>query len=701
MNASPNPSLKRTPSGGFLALSLTRFIGRPAPLSSKPLGAALAVVLPYIGTAVMMGAIFMAAICGIVDPAADALPLIQRALERMTCRGGELRQHSLMQTAAFGSARRTTFPLDGLLISDDHDFTVALDGLIFNLPDLAVEHSIPQNVRDVLLTLYSKFGVAFVSKLDGSFSLALWDNRERRLILATDHIGTKPLFYTAQRGIAFASEIAGLIGLTGATPLLRYASVDEYLTYLYVPPPHTFFDGINQVEPGHVCVFDGDGVGSNHSYLDPILSESTLPATLASAAPLRELLMQAIRKRAIGWSSLGFCLSSGVDTAMLIALSSRFMSPVSTFTLGFSDSRSTDETSHARSTSAFFSTIHTEYDASPACIMALPVLTRHVAAPVGNPAALIADVLFRKMSRSVAAAVCGDGGNEVFDGCLHQYQVLSFLTSPRNRAAPIITWGRFAWQYVRGTALEQWFRRASLQYLSGHLRSTESKPRHIARDRLEGALELMTALETVWTRSAKPKLYTPAFGAQFTSRSESSFLRAMLWGSDVTSLMRHYQFARLYSFIPFNIMPYVEQTAAANGVFALFPMLDRDVMRYAYRLPVELVYRDGLRSLMRAIFADSMPAEIFHRPIKGFNAPVEWLRTPQWRELVHDCLSERTVKRRGFFSPKFVQKLVRQFDRGARHIDMQDGRPRSLALALWLLVALEVFCQDLSMWEVS
>jgi asparagine synthase (glutamine-hydrolysing) len=639
----------------------------------------------------------MAAICGVVELAADPLLLIQRALDRMTCRGGELRQHSQMQTAVFGSTRRMTFPLDGLLISDDNNFIVALDGFIFNLPDLAVEHSIPQNVRGVLLALYKKFGVAFVSKLDGSFSLAIWDNSERRLILATDHIASKPLFYTVRCGMAFASEITGLIELTGTTPSLRYSSVDEYLTHMYVPPPHTFFDGINQLEPGHFYVFNGNGIGSKHSYLDSVFSEPTLPTTKESAIPLRELLMHAIRKRTSGWNSLGFCLSGGVDTAALTALSSQMMSPVKTFTLGFPDNRLTDERLFARRTSAYFSTIHTEYEASSACIMSLPALTRHVTAPVGNPAALIADVLFREMSQSVAAAVCGDGGNEVFDGCLHQYQALNFLTSPQHRATHTIKLGRLAWQYIRGTVFEQWFQRTSLHYLSHHLHSTEPIPQHVSPDRLEGALGLMMALETVWTRPAKTKLYTTAFGTQFKSHDELFFLRAMLQGTSITSLMQDYWFARLYSFIPFNVMPYVERTAAANGVFALFPMIDRDVMRYAFRLPAELVYRDGFRSLMRAVFADSMPAEIFNRPMKGFNAPMEWLRTPQWRELVCDCLSEQTVKNRGFFSPNFVQKLVRQFYRGARDIDMQDGRPRNLALALWLLVALEIFCQELSM----
>jgi asparagine synthase (glutamine-hydrolysing) len=639
----------------------------------------------------------VAAICGIVNPTTEPLPLIQKALNRMTCRGGELRQHTFRHAVAFGSARRMAFPVDGLLTSETHNFTVLLDGIIFNLRNLALEHAVAESVPEVLFALYKKFGVSFASKLDGSFTLALWDNARRQLILATDHIGTKPLFYSMQNGMAFASEIAGVFGLSGLSLHLRHASIDEFLTHMYVPPPHTFFDGIQQLEPGHFYVFDGNGIGLKHSYLDSVFSESVLSSTPESAAPLSDLLVQAIRKRTNGWNSAGFCLSGGVDTAALVALGSRWLSPVKTFTLGFANNHSTDERPYARKTSRYFSTIHTEYEASPACIASLPTMTRHLASPMGNPAGLIADVIFRNMSQSVNAAVCGDGGNEVFDGCLHQYQVLNFLTSSRRRATSIIKWGRFVWQYARGTVLEQWLIRTSLQYFgrSSHKLGSMSQP--IPPEQLQAAQALMTSLETMWTRLAKTKLYTPAFGSQVRSQSESSFLQAMFHGTDMTSLMRHYQLARLYSFIPFNVMPYVEYTATAHGIFTLFPMVDKDLMRYANRLPTELVYGNGFRSLMRTVFANSMPSEIFDRPMKGFDAPSEWLRTPQWRELVNDCLSEQAVKRRGFFDPNFIQKLVRQFYKGAKAIDMGDGRPRSLALSLWLLVALEVFCQELSM----
>jgi asparagine synthase (glutamine-hydrolysing) len=264
------------------------------------------------------------------------------------------------------------------------------------------------------------------------FAIAIWDDRQQRLVLARDRAGKKPLFYLhTGRGIVFASEMKAFFGRRDLNITIAPEAIPYYFIHGYVPCPDTFYRGVRQVEPGHVTTAERDGTMSSRAYWTLEYPEETaIPREnhdrSVVKAKLRKLMTDAVERRLISDVPLGAFLSGGVDSTIVVGLMSQLTGrPVKTFSIGFKDSPGYDETSYARVVAERFKTDHTEFIVEPGAFGLIDKLVWHHDGPFGDSSAVPTYLVSQLTRQQVTVVLTGDGGDELFAGYLRFYAALT------------------------------------------------------------------------------------------------------------------------------------------------------------------------------------------------------------------------------------------------------------------------------------
>jgi asparagine synthase (glutamine-hydrolysing) len=310
----------------------------------------------------------------------------------------------------------------------DGEVTITFNGEIYNFVDLRRElESLGHGFRsrsdtEVVLAAYRQWGDAFLPRLNGMFAFCLHDRGRRRVLLARDRAGEKPLFYhLSPRGLAFASELKALMADPAFPRRVSPRALDFYLTYGYVPGEMSIFEGTSKLGQGMALAFELDsGATTKWRYWE-------LPAPPQSSAKpedlvdeLEALLSDAVRRQLIADVPVGVLLSGGVDSSLVTALAARASSrPVKTFTISFPGFASHDEAPFARIVAERFGTDHTEFAAEPANVELLPQLVRQYDEPIGDHSMVPTYLVSRLVRREAKVALGGDGGDELFGGYTH------------------------------------------------------------------------------------------------------------------------------------------------------------------------------------------------------------------------------------------------------------------------------------------
>src|SRR5436190_9434053 len=314
---------------------------------------------------------------------------------------------------------------DQPLPNEDGSVLVLLNGEIYNFralrSGLAGRHSFrSQGDTEVVAHLYEERGEEAVAALDGMFALVIWDARSRRLVLARDHFGKKPLYYWQDsRRFVFGSEIKALLA-AGVPVEMAEENLGEYLAFGYVPTPRTLFRGIRKLPPASLMVVDAAGAGSPRPYWDLRFPPKggAEPVRLRDAAErVRDLLFAAVRKRLIADVPLGLLLSGGVDSAAVAAIMARLVpGRVKTFTVGFEGDAFFDERPYARRVARDLDTEHHDSVVRPEAGALLETLLDHHDEPFGDSSALPTYLVAREARAHVTVVLNGDGGDETFAG---------------------------------------------------------------------------------------------------------------------------------------------------------------------------------------------------------------------------------------------------------------------------------------------
>lgn len=526
---------------------------------------------------------------------------------------------------------------------------------------------------EVILHAYQQWGTECVQRLRGMFAFAIWDTRKRRLFLARDRVGKKPLFYTQQRGrFVFASELQGLLADPSIPRTVDYHAIDGYLTLGYVPPPHTAYVGIRKLLPGHWMTVDlgaGEPVVRTERYWSLQYLPKLRTSEREACEALRDKMAEAVRLRMISDVPLGAFLSGGVDSSIVVGLMARESSrPVKTFSIGFEEA-SFNELAHAKRIAERWKTEHHEFVIRPDAAEILPMLVRHYGEPYADTSAMPTYYLSKMTRDSVTVALNGDGGDESFVG---------YARYKGNQLAELVR--RFP-----GSG-------AVLKLFSGAIPASVPPNHPLQRIRrfLAAAHQPMVRRYSTWqgafAAEERTTLYTGDLKQAVQEHGPCRFLDDLFEEHRNLEPAEAAMAVDVQSYLPYDLLVKVDIATMATSLEGRSPFLDHEVMEFAARLPLDLKLRGGnLKHLPKVAFQDLLPSENVNRSKMGFGVPVgEWMRTGL-RDLVHDTLLSDRSLGRGYFQPAMLRRLVSEHEE--RRVDH--------TWHLWKLVMLELWQRDM------
>ena len=527
------------------------------------------------------------------------------------------------------------------LANEDGTVWVVFNGEIYNFRRLRQRlegsgHRFrTESDTEVIVHLYEDEGPDMLRHLDGMFALAVWDARRNQLLLARDRLGKKPLVYRHEPGrLLFASELKSILEVPGVPREIDPQSLDEYLTYQYVPHPRTIFRGIAKLPPAHYAVYR-DGRLELGCYWQPDFNREEDRPYEEYVDELRQTLSDAVEARLQSEVPLGAFLSGGVDSTVIVGLMQRLSGePVRTFSIGFPVAEY-DETRYARIAAEAFGTVHQEFRVEPDAVEVLDELVWHYDEPFADSSAVPTWYVSQLTRQHVTVALTGDGGDELFVGY------------PRYRA-------------VR---LGEYFDR-----LPGVAAADAGRPL-LAETAVQPAAEVEAPpLETV-RRGAGPIARAAVPGLDFdlqrgpprrNSTARSSWRRLpnadpieLLWsaaargaGRDPVTMI---SLTDLVTYLPCDLMTKVDIASMAHGLECRQPFLDHRLVELAMRIPVRYKFRRGRgKRILLDAFADLVPRAIRRRPKMGFGVPLDaWFRGPL-AGFARDVLLDPRTTSRGY-----------------------------------------------------
>jgi asparagine synthase (glutamine-hydrolysing) len=507
---------------------------------------------------------------------------------------------------------------------------------------------------EVIVHLYEERQLRVVDALDGMFAFGLWDAARRRLVLARDRMGKKPLYYTIAAGrLLFASEIKALLAHPDVPRRLDLVAMNEYLTFSNVPEPRTMFEGIRKLPAGHTLVCDEHGRLTIERYWSPLDGPAwTPPASRAEAAErVGALLHDAVKKRLMADVPVGAFLSGGVDSSTNVALMSRLVStPLQTFTIeftGFGPAENFHDVPYARQVASMFGCRHTEVQVTAAEALAyLPELVSQQDEPLGDPACLPMHFVSRAAhDAGIKVVLVGEGSDEVFCG----YPSFASLAETYN--------GR--WSQLR--RLPRFVRRALWRgaELAGAPGGRVDVLRRAAEDE-----PLYLGLDVVFFDWEKAGLYTEAGRRLMTQKAADTvagYYREILERRPGADFSQQMSYVELRNRLPELLLMRVDKLSMAHSLEARAPFLDPALATYALSLPAAMKI-DGTRT--KAVLKDAarawLPEEVVERTKQGFRVPLPaWLRgeLAPWAE---DVLRRSPIHALGLFERGYIDELWRR-----------------------------------------
>ncbi|HSJ09339.1 MAG TPA: asparagine synthase (glutamine-hydrolyzing) [Longimicrobiales bacterium] len=556
------------------------------------------------------------------------------------------------------------------------DSTVAIvNGEVYNYRALAGELRArgsrfrTASDSEVAAHAYDAWGVDCLDRFDGMFALAIWDGAARRLLLARDRMGEKPLFHTVADGmLLFASELSALLAHPAVHLRIDACALREYLALDYVPAPHSLIEGVHKLEPGCALVMEQGSIRTLRYWGIDTSAPRSLLTYDEAVRELRTRLDAAVHSRLVSDVPLGVFLSGGIDSSTVAALAARH-GALETFAIGF-DEPSFDESSHARTVAHHIGSHHHEHVVRGADMTDLvPRLGALMDEPIGDASILPTAVLSRFARRHVTVALGGDGGDELFAGYpMHQ----AHRIAPITRALPR--------PLMRGATAAASALPVSHGNFSLGFRATTF---------LRGAAAPPPRNHALWMSSFTPAeqeaLLTPDVLHRARNCDPLAALERHWRESDGAAPLLRATHLDATTYLPDDILVKVDRASMAVALEVRAPFLARDVVEFAFAMPDAWRMR-GLtgKRILRDAVRDLLPPAILGRPKKGFGMPVAaWLDGPL-RDMAHDLLGSSALAGSEFFQPHTVQRLL---DRHAR-------READLRKPIWNLLVFELWRRE-------
>ncbi len=601
----------------------------------------------------------MCGIAGFCNFAGNSKENIERMKERMHHRGPDAGgcYFSEQGDVVLGHRRLSIVDLseNGSQPMTSHSgrFVIAFNGEIYNYKEVAdkllrdrkVESFRGTSDTEVLLEAFEHYGIEeAIAMCKGMFAIALYDKKEKSLYLLRDRVGEKPLYYgMVGQSFVFASDIGCISVLEGFENPIDRKVLDLYFLHGYIPAPYSIYENIYKLKPGtlleikfpfnkwHIKAYwnmaDAALRGQNHLFTG---------SPVEAADELERLLKESIRQQMVADVPVGAFLSAGIDSSTVVALmQSVHQGKVKSFTIGMEE-KEYDEAVYAGEIARHLGTEHTElYISEQDAIAVIPRLGYMFGEPFGD-SSQIPTYLVSKMTREhVTVSLSGDGGDELFCG----YRAYDSVERIWNKTKKVP-------YFIR--------KPVSKLVLHSPLRNNpvyEAKGNYLG---VKGPAELYRI---------KPRVEQPLAEQISLLHDPCSYVHSEYQEGFLKETNHNVMLMDMLMYHPDDILVKVDRTAMAVSLETRVPMLDKDVVEFAWTLPIELLRgRDGGKQILRDVLYRYVPREMLDRPKKGFSVPVrKWLKQPELRQWAESLLNRELVRSQGLLDPEVVWKIWDDF----------------------------------------
>lgn len=628
----------------------------------------------------------MCGICGKIyfDPQENVSEsLIRNMCEILQHRGPDESGYYVDRNVGLGHRRLSIIDLSTgqqPMCNARKDIWIVYNGEIYNFFELREDLQqrgylfLTTSDTEVIIHLYDEYGVSCVNYLRGMFAFAIWDTRKRRLFLARDRVGQKPLFYTLQNNsLTFASEIKALLQDKTVKRALDLEAMYHYLTYQYVPPPATMFKHIYKLPPAHTLLCENGRITLNRywdlHYVPKIqMNEEEITERLT------HLLQESVKLRMISDVPLGAFLSGGIDSSLVVAIMSQFSSqPVKTFSIGFKE-KDFNELPYARLVAERYNTDHQEFIVEPNAVEVLPKLVWHFDEPFGDYSAIPTFYVAKMTSQWVKVALNGDGGDESFAGyerylgfkivryyCQLPYKIRSAFLTPLLRA---------------------FSEKTRQDHFPGFLCSFARRLKFLNDLSLETPQHLYTRTMMIFSNDLKRELLSKDVRNRLEGLNSLDYMLQYFYTHNANHFTDRMLYSDIMTYLPGDLLVKVDRMTMAHALEGRSPFLDHKLMEFVATLPPRLkLHHTQLKFILKKIGKAYLPNKILFRKKQGFGVPLgKWFRH-ELRDMVYDiCLSSNLI-REGIFNKATVQRILQEHQNGT-----MDHRHQ-----IWLLLNLELW----------
>ncbi len=618
----------------------------------------------------------MCGICGVFQ--SSGKPVERQLVERMTSaiqhRGPDGSGFFISGEVGLGHRRLSIIDLGGgaqPISNEDNSLFVVFNGEIYNFIEIREELAKKGHVfktrsdTEVIIHGFEEWGTECVNRFNGIFAFALWDANRKRLFLARDHMGVKPLYYAVLRDrFLFGSEIKALLEDPACARLVDLKALGLLFTLHYVPSPDTLFEQIKKLPPAHWMMINADGMTMRRYWkVKPQIRRDVDESQLVET--YRGLVEDAVRLQMRSDVPVGLFLSSGIDSGALLALMRKHTNgPVHTFTIGFAQGEKTNETRDAREMADRFGADHSEMIVGPEDYA--KYYDRYLwdlEEPVGNETAAAFYFVSLIASRKVKVALTGQGADEPWAG-YHRYIGIK-LSGVYSRLPKFLT------ERLIPGAVERFTRNERLR-------------RGVTSLNEPDVLTRFVKVYSFFSPSMKARLYQPWLQRELSTNGQQAREALRRWQTDVADLdpLTQMLYIDTRTNLPDDLLMVADKTSMANSLEVRVPFLDVRLVEFIETLPPNLKLR-WLRGkyLHKKALRKWLPREVVNRKKKGFDNPIdEWLRG-RMRHYIGECLLSDGAAIHRYFNRKYIEELVA--DHEARRHDYMRQIDLLISFELW------------------
>lgn len=613
----------------------------------------------------------MCGISGIISFTESRLdPQIARVMsDQLIHRGPDDSDYYHDDFVALGHRRLSIIDLEGgkqPIYNEDHSVVLIFNGEIYNFLELRSElqkrgHTLyTRTDSEVIVHLYEDLGIDCLRKLSGMFAFALWDKKRRRLFLARDRVGIKPLVYCQNRGkLLFASEINSILASGLVSKQLDLAALNLYFTFGYVPAPWTIYQKIRKLQPGHYMVVE-NGKVRIEKYWRIRAKES--PLTLEEARRrLLELLRDSVKNHMISDVPVGAFLSGGLDSSAVVALMSEFSNhPITTCTVGYEHNKFYDETAFADEVAAMYGTEHHTYFLSKNDLLKIiPTLISKLGEPFADESLVPTYAVSQKMSESAKVTLSGDGADELFAGYnkyLGEYWYQYFARIPAPLTENIIK------PILEGLPASR------KNVIAENIRKSKRFMRGLGDDSIQRHFHWME----IFSEDVRAEIMNhpaPNLG-QHIIRNLFEETTGNNGKQDLINRLLEVDFRFI---LPNDMLTKVDLASMWNSLEVRVPFLDHRFVEFVFSLKgSDKLHGRNRKAILKRAVKGLVPKSTLKRAKYGFDVPIgEWFRK-ELKSTFLETINEADIKKYGILNHKTICDIFE------KHLNHQDDYTRQL-----------------------